>query len=94
MSPENAPMALTLNQQFGLVKPNEQERTDRNLDFANVVEEGCLLIKLVLRSVAPPQSPVGGFWYVACAANVVREDTGLQKNNVLTGSPQALRCLT
>jgi hypothetical protein len=49
MSPENAPMAPTLSQQFGLVKPNEQERTDRNLDFANVVEEGCLLIKLVLR---------------------------------------------
>jgi len=39
MSPENAPMALTLDQQFGLVKPNEQERTDRNLDFANVAEE-------------------------------------------------------
>jgi len=57
MSPENAPMALTLDQQFGLVKPNEQERTDRNLDFANVVEEGCLLIKLVLRPVAPPQKP-------------------------------------
>jgi hypothetical protein len=93
MSPENAPMTLTLNQRFGLVKPNEQERTDRNLDFANVVEEGCLLIKLVLRSVAPPQSPVGGFWHVACAANVVRQDTGFQKN-VLTGSPQALRCLT
>jgi hypothetical protein len=57
MSPENAPMALTLNQRFGLVKPNEQERTDRNLDLANVVEEGCLLIKLVLRPVAPPQKP-------------------------------------
>jgi hypothetical protein len=87
MSPENALMTLTLNQRF------EQEWTDRNLDFANVVEEGCLLIKLVLRSVAPPQSPVGGFWHVACAANVVRQDTGFQKN-VLTGSPQALRCLT
>jgi len=84
-------MALTLNQRFGLVKPNEQERTDRNLDFANVVEEACLPIKLVLRSVALPQS--GGFWYVACAAIVVRQDTGFQKN-VLTGSPQALRCLT
>ena len=55
-------MALTLNQQFGLVKPNERERTDRNLDFANVGEEGWRLIKLILRSVAPPQSPVGGFW--------------------------------
>jgi hypothetical protein len=87
-------MALTLNQQFGLVKPNERERTDRNLDFANVGEEGWRLIKLILRSVAPPQNPVGGFWYVACAANVVRQDTGFQKNNVLTGSPQALRCLT
>ena len=87
-------MALTLNQQFGLVKPNKQEWADRNLDFANVVEEDCRLIKLILRSVAPPQSPVGGFWYVACAANVVRQDTGFQKNNVLTASPQALRCLT
>ena len=87
-------MALTLNQQFGLVKPNKWERTDRNLDFANVGEEGWRLIKLILRSVAPPQSPVGGFWYVACAANVVRQDTGFQKNNVLTGSPQALGCLT
>jgi hypothetical protein len=92
--PGNAPTALTLNQQLGLVKPNEQERTDRNLDFAYVAAEGCLLIKLVLRPVAPPQSPLGGFWYVACAANVVRLDTGFQKNNMLTGSRQALRCLT
>jgi hypothetical protein len=55
-------MALTLNQRFGLVKPNEQERPDRDMDFANVVGEGCLVIKLVLRSVAPPQSPVDDFW--------------------------------
>jgi hypothetical protein len=55
--PGKCAIALTLDQQFGPVKPNEQERTDRNLDFANVVEEDCLRIKLVLRPVAPPQKP-------------------------------------